>query len=255
MPKQNTVLASRHTDDSLVEAGLDEAGRGCFWGPIMAGCLVWPNPSEWSEAQRAIAPDIRDSKKIAPKKRERIFEQIQELATGWGVGSVSAQEIDEHGITWANQEAFRRALSAMRENSSIEPERIIIDGAISLPGFAGEQHTVVEGDGKFIHVAGASILAKVSHDRMVLEYCAENPECEERYHLTSGHGYGTKQHRDGLRAHGAHELHRNTFIYNWVEGGVAPVKPANKKFAFASGGGTGGTNTNEVCLIRLPGSK
>jgi ribonuclease HII len=233
---QHTILTPQYINDSHIEAGIDEAGRGCFWGPIMAGALIWPPISEWTDAHHAIAPDIRDSKKIAHKKRERICEEIKRLATAWGIGSVSAQEIDEYGITWANQEAFRRAIIDME----VEPQRIIIDGTIGLPGFAGEQHNIVEGDGKYIHVAGASILAKVAHDTMVIEYCTEHPECEERYKLLNGHGYGTAKHRDGLRSYGAHELHRHTFIYNWVEGGERPLRSRG-----------GGIHRDEPCLIRL----
>lgn len=239
-----TILTSRYTDDSIIEAGIDEAGRGCFWGPIMAGALIWPNPSEWTNEHHAIASEIRDSKKIAPKKRQRICEEIKRLATAWGVGSVSASEIDDYGITWANQEAFRRAITDM----GITPQRIIIDGAIKLPGFAGEQHNVVEGDNKYIHVAGASILAKVAHDTMVIDYCAENPECEEHYKLLSGHGYGTAKHREGLRTYGAHELHRRTFIYNWVDGGGSkPDRPSRP----SRGTVKGGAGSDEPCLIRL----
>jgi ribonuclease HII len=233
-----TILTLRHTDDSLIEAGIDEAGRGCFWGPIMAGALIWPPQSEWTDAHHAIASEIRDSKKIAPKKRQRISQEIQRLATAWGVGSVSAKEIDDHGITWANQEAFRRAIADM----GVSPQRIIIDGTIGLPGFSGEQHNIVEGDGKYIHVAGASILAKVAHDTMVINYCAEHPECEDRYKLLSGHGYGTAKHREGLRNYGAHELHRRTFIYNWI-GETRPERPPRTVMRSRQG--------DEPCLIRL----
>jgi ribonuclease HII len=236
------VLKARHTDDTVIEAGIDEAGRGCFWGPIMAGALIWPNESEWTAAHRELMPNVRDSKKIAPKKRELICEKIKSLAASWGVGVVTAEEIDEKGITWANQEAFRRAISQL----SIQPERLIIDGVIGLPTFEGEQHNVVEGDNTYLHIAGASILAKVAHDKMVIEYCDKNPECQGRYSMLSGHGYGTAKHREGLKKYGAHELHRKTFIYNWVEGGVKPVKVIDKGYAPKKK-----AVVEEKCLIKL----
>lgn len=238
-----TMLKTRHIDDTVIEAGIDEAGRGCFWGPIMAGALIWPKEDDWTHAHRELMPNVRDSKKIASKKRELICESIKSLALTWGVGTVTAAEIDDQGITWANQEAFRRAL----EQLSVRPERIIIDGAIGLPGFEGEQHNVVEGDNTYLHVAGASILAKVAHDTMVMEFCDKNPECQERYNMLSGHGYGTAKHREGLKTHGAHALHRKTFIYNWVEGGVKPEKVVKvyepKKRVVVKG--------EEKCLIKL----
>ena len=247
-----TVLSARFKDDSLIEAGIDEAGRGCFWGPIMAGAVVWQREDFWSDAHRELMPNVKDSKKIAPKKRMKVAEEIQRLAQTWAVGSVSAKEIDENGITWANQEAFRRAIDGLR----LEPDRIIIDGALHIPDYAKEQHVIVEGDGKYLHVAAASILAKVAHDIWVTDYCAANPQCEERYSLLSSHGYGTEKHRNGLRSYGAHELHRSTFIYNWlpdsektcalVKGvkGVKPLKPVKHANTIQ-------TEDNQ-CLIRLP---
>ena len=208
------ILRARHINDTIIEAGVDEAGRGCFWGPIMAGALIWPNEEDWTAAHRELAPDIRDSKKIAPKKRERVCEDIKRLAKSWGVGAVTAEEIDEKGITWANQESFRRAIAELH----VQPGRILVDGTITLPGFEGEQHSIIEGDNTYLHIAGASILAKVTHDQMVQEYCHKNPDCETKYSMMSGHGYGTLKHREGLRTYGAHELHRRTFIYNWVDG-------------------------------------
>jgi ribonuclease HII len=240
-----TTLKTCHTDDSVIEAGIDEAGRGCFWGPIMAGALIWPKEDDWTNAHRELMPNVCDSKKIAPKKRELICEKIKSLANSWGVGSVTAKEIDEQGITWANQEAFRRALLQL----SVNPERIIIDGTIGLPGFEGEQHNIVEGDNTYLHVAGASILAKVAHDKMVIEFCDKNPECQEHYSMLSGHGYGTAKHREGLKKYGAHELHRKTFIYNWVEGGVKPVKVVDKGYMPKKKIST--SAAEEKCLIKL----
>ena len=242
------MLLVRHTKDDKIEAGLDEAGRGSFWGPLMAGAVIWPDESSWTDDHRAIASQIRDSKKILPKKREKICDEIKRLATSWGVGSVSANEIDENGIQWANQEAFRRALNLLtcRDTSSNSipytriPERLIIDGVIGMedPIEGREQHNIIEGDALYMSVAAASIIAKVEHDRWICDFCEKNPECAERYSLLTCKGYGTAKHRDGLGIYGAHELHRRTFVRKYVKdessltsavGGAGYAPPIKKK--------------------------
>jgi ribonuclease HII len=235
------TLPVRHTEDDAVEVGLDEAGRGCFWGPMMAGAVVWPRESEWTAEHAALAPQIRDSKKISPKKRDRIADDIERLAIAWGVGVVTAAELDEKGVTWANQEAFRRAIGGLKATGLAtvagdgsdnplspfpRPDRLLIDGELSIDDWpADQQHTIVEGDGLFLPIAAASILAKVHHDRWVQAYCDKNAECAERYGLRTGKGYGTQVHRDGLTAHGAHELHRRTFIGRYVPAEQALARP------------------------------
>lgn len=206
------MLASRFEYDNKIEVGIDEAGRGCFWGPIMAGAVVLSPEDYWSSEFKEFVLEIRDSKKISPKKRVRIAEQIKSCVLSWSVGSVSAADIDEKGITWANQEAFRRAVAGL----NVTPERLIIDGALELPENDIEQQVIVEADGKYIHVAAASILAKVEHDIWVEEFCRKNPEYEEKYSLLSSKGYGTLKHREGLIKNGSHEYHRKTFIYKYV---------------------------------------
>jgi len=218
--KQQTtdnMLSLRHTDDALQEIGCDEAGRGCFWGPIMAGAVLWPPESTWTEEHRTVAPQIRDSKKISPKKRELIADAIQRLALKAAVGSVEAAEIDEKGITWANQEAFRRALKGLElDPEGLKEARLLLDGELSIPDWTGEQHTIVEGDNTYLCVGAASILAKVTHDRWVQAFCDGQEECALRYGLRTSKGYGTAVHRLALQTHGAHELHRRTFIRRYV---------------------------------------
>jgi len=232
---EQKYLVSRHLSDGVQEIGVDEAGRGCFWGPIMAGAVLWPLEEMWTQEHFTVAPDIKDSKKIAEKKRRRIAESIKKLAVSWGVGAVSAAEIDEHGITWANKEAFRRALAICGRNTDGNV-RVVIDGTISIePVQTGDTVvTVVDGDATYLHIAAASILAKVEHDRWIEEFCVTNKECAERYSLLTSHGYGTAKHRDGLRAYGAHEHHRRTFVYRWLPD--PDPSPAKKE---------------EVCLIRF----
>lgn len=231
------MLKLRHTDDDLVEVGLDEAGRGSFWGPIMAGAVIWPAETEWTDAHRKLGPQIRDSKRIAPKKRERIAAEIKELAVAWGVGMVGAAEIDENGIQWANQEAFRRALAAVGSGSAAggagmttEPakyaaaKRLLIDGVIGMPGGDAEQHNIIDGDALYLPIAAASILAKVEHDHWIKSYCATDTACAEHYDLLHSNGYGTKKHRDGLGIYGAHQHHRRTFVRKYIPSTAEPCR-------------------------------
>jgi len=240
------MLSLRHTEDAKVEVGLDEAGRGCFWGPIMAGAVIWPLKTEWTAEHETISPQIRDSKKIAPKKRLRLAQDIKRLAIAWAVGSVSNTEIDEKGIVWANQEAFRRAVEGLKGFKSPEDLRLLIDGEWLIPDWSGEQHAIVEGDNTYLSIGAASILAKVEHDLQVEAFCEGNEACAALYDLKGSKGYGTAKHRAGLVANGAHTFHRRTFVRNYVPASQALQKPnvvilghANKHKA------------TEKCLIRL----
>jgi ribonuclease HII len=199
-----------------VEVGIDEAGRGCFWGPIYAGAVIWPSEEEWSEKHREIAPKINDSKKISEKNRNSIAQLIKGCATDWGIGTVSASEIDDKGMTWANQEAFRRALNAC--TSGLKPTLLLIDGILGLPASDIKFQCIAGGDGLYLPIAAASILAKVSRDTYVKEWCSvdENAHIAEKYGFLKNKGYGTAKHREGLKAHGAHEMHRKQFIRNWL---------------------------------------
>lgn len=203
------MLKSRHTEDFVIEAGVDEAGRGPLWGPLYAGAVIWTH--EMSEEQKEIAKLIKDSKKLSAKRRNYIAEHIKNLALDWSTGIVSAAEIDEIGMTKANQLAFTRALDGL----SITPERIIIDGCLSVvthPWSFVEQVVEPEADGKYLAVAAASIIAKVEHDDWITQFCELNENIAERYDLLSCKGYGTKKHRDGILEFGPHEFHRRLFL-------------------------------------------
>jgi len=234
-------LASRFTNDNVIEIGIDEAGRGSFWGPILAGAVVIPNESDWTEVQRNIFAQLRDSKKISPKKRTQLSKEIKEHVPLFGIGIVSAQEINHHGITWANREAFRRAYQAVSKANQkaniIDSYRLLIDGVLSLDKWDGPQELIVEGDNQYMAIAAASILAKVAHDEWIKDYCAAHPECEERYHLCSSNGYGTAKHREGIRLYGGHELHRELYIQNWLPGSA--MKSSKR------------VKSSEACLIQF----
>jgi len=223
------MLSARFKDDSVVEIGIDEAGRGSFWGPIMAGAVIIPEESTWTEKQRTLLSQLRDSKKISPKKRDKLADEIKELLPMATVGVVTAQEINEKGITWANMEAFRRAVINLELCSELVSKcRLVIDGVLSIEGWNGEQELIIEGDSEYMAIAGASILAKVEHDRWITQYCEDHTECNDRYDLLKSKGYGTANHREGIRIYGGHELHRTLYIQNWLPGSTHKAKPRKK---------------------------
>ena len=203
------MLKSRYKNDSLLECGLDEAGRGSLWGPFFAGAVIWKNEDEWDDEVRKLSEQIKDSKKISAKKREKIYEGIIKHSVAYGVGVVSPQEIDSWGMTKANKTTFERALNDLK----IKPNRILIDGCLALD-IESSLEMIVEPqlDNIYICVAAASIIAKVSHDRAIIELIKKDTTLEEKYDLENNKGYGTLKHRNGILKHGKHELHRNLFL-------------------------------------------
>jgi len=234
---QTMSLLTRFRDDSLLEIGLDEAGRGSFWGPIVAGAVILP--AEWTEEQRALLLQMRDSKRISVKKRVRLAHEIKERIPLCGTGVVHAHEINEKGITWANQEAFRRAIQSLPGINGVTC-RLLIDGVLSIDKWQGQQETIVEGDNQYIAIAAASILAKVTHDTWIRDYCTEHPECNERYDLIGSNGYGTAKHREAITIYGGHELHRQLYIQRWLPGVIRT--PSKKKDQ---------AKKKDECLIRF----
>jgi len=209
------MLQVRHTKDTILEIGVDEAGRGPLWGPMMAAAVVWPSESMWSTHHRELVPNIKDSKKLSAKKREKIAEQIKLLCTGYGVGIVSAEEIDMLGATRANQLVFRRALAAFYGSDGLEGQkRILIDGILPLNDAKTDETciTIVEGDATYISIAAASILAKVAHDAWVVDWCKTHVAEASKYDLLNCKGYGTAKHRQGIVDHGYTELHRRLYL-------------------------------------------
>lgn len=197
-------------NDNKLEAGIDEAGRGPLWGPIMAAAVILPSEDKWTDDEKTIYKLIKDSKKISEKKRITISEGIKKHAVSWSVGTVTAQEIDDHGMTWSNQTVFIRAVNGL----TVKPDRLLVDGTISLKvsEWPHEQNTLTDGDATYLSIAAASIIAKVEHDKWVLEYCKANQHLNERYNLEKCKGYGTAAHIAGIREHGLDENHRRLFL-------------------------------------------
>ncbi len=196
-----------NTEDTRIECGIDEAGRGCLWGPLIAGAVLWLPESEWTEEHREISRQIKDSKKLSPKKRAALRVAIESLAIDYAIGRVDAHEIDTLGMTRANCLAFERAL----RNLSVEPDRLLVDGILSL-NTSIEQVVEPEMDAKYIPVAAASILAKEVHDEILVEACEKDSSLQEKYDLLHCKGYGTAAHRAGITTHGVHPQHRRLFL-------------------------------------------
>ena len=206
------MLKVRYSEeDQAIEVGIDEAGRGCLWGPLYAAAVIWVPESDMSEEQLAIARVVKDSKKLTAKRRTALASSIKDLALDWAIGSVTPAEIDTLGMTKSNQLAFTRALAGL----SVEPERLLIDGVLSIydqPWSLVEQVVEPEADNKYVPVAAASILAKTEHDEWVKQFCDLNENIAERYDLLSNKGYGTAKHRAGVLTWGEDTHHRKLFL-------------------------------------------
>lgn len=179
--------------------GVDEAGRGPLAGPVVAGAVILPKDSDILY--------INDSKKLTAAKREELYGVIMEQALAVGVGIVGPQRIDEINILQATYEAMREAISKL----CVEPD-ILLNDAVTIPGISIRQVPIVEGDAKSISIGAASIIAKVTRDRLMLKYDRVMPE----YGFASHKGYGTKAHIAALQRYGASPIHRNSFIGNFV---------------------------------------
>lgn len=201
------MLKPRYKEDTVIEAGIDEAGRGCLWGPLIAAAVIWPPESSWTPEQRAVSEQIKDSKKVSSKKRRKLREEIEKMAVAFAIGRVDAKEIDEIGMTAANKKAFQRAIKELK----VEPGRLLIDGILRLET-TKEQVVEAEADNKYIAVAAASIIAKEAHDDIVEAFCMTDATLANHYDILNCKGYGTKKHRDGILKHGKDWQHRRLFL-------------------------------------------
>lgn len=179
----------------LIEAGCDEAGRGCLCGPVACAAVILP--PDFS------CPGLDDSKKLSEKKREQLRPIIEEKALAWAVVMVSPEEIDEINILNASILGMHRALEALK----LTPEHILVDGNRFKPFKEIPHTTVVKGDGKYMSIAAASILAKTHRDELMNRLAEEFPG----YDWKINKGYPTKAHRDAIALLGLTPHHRKTF--------------------------------------------
>lgn len=175
--------------------GVDEAGRGPLAGPVCAAAVILP-PGKLIEG-------VNDSKKLTEKKREALFEVIKQKATSYSIAFASVEEIEEMNILNATMLAMKRAV----EGLSVPPDYVMIDGN-RTPDLSVPCAAIVKGDAKSLAIACASVLAKVSRDRLLYEYAREYPQ----YHFDRHKGYGTKAHVEVLREFGPCPYHRRSFL-------------------------------------------
>ncbi|NOY36148.1 MAG: ribonuclease HII [Chlorobi bacterium] len=177
------------------EAGIDEAGRGCLAGPVVAAAVILPDTVN--------IPFLDDSKKMSPKHRETARNEIIKTALAWGIGTATPAEIDLYNIAGATYLAMHRAV----ENLSILPASLLVDGKF-FNAYRNIPHTcIVGGDGKYAAIAAASVLAKTHRDHLMEEIHYEFP----LYAWNKNKGYPTRQHREGIRKYGVSPYHRKSF--------------------------------------------
>ena len=193
MKLHQPLLQSKHPD--MIEAGCDEAGRGCLAGPVFAAAVVLPSDFECDE--------LNDSKQLSEKQRNRLRLLIEEQALSFAVAMCSNEEIDELNILWASIEAMHRALSKL----VIMPQHILVDGN-RFRNYEQIPHTcVVGGDAVYLSIAAASVLAKTYRDEYMTNLAREFP----RYDWDCNKGYPTKAHREAIRKYGITPYHRKSF--------------------------------------------
>lgn len=193
------VYEHQYSSMGLV-CGIDEAGRGPLAGPVVAGAVILPEDCEILY--------LNDSKQLSEKKREELYAEITEKAVAWGVGIVSPARIDQINILQATYEAMREAISKLNPTPSV-----LLNDAVRIPGVDLHQVPIIKGDAKSVSIAAASILAKVTRDRLMKEYDLLMPE----YGFAGHKGYGSAAHIEAIRTYGPSPIHRATFIKNIVD--------------------------------------
>lgn len=189
----------RQYSDYQFICGIDEVGRGPLAGPVVAGAVILPKDCDILY--------INDSKQLSEKKREELYDIIMEKAVACGIGYASPERIDEINILQATYEAMRKAIS----NLSVQPN-LLLNDAVTIPGVDVKQVPIIKGDAKSISIGAASIIAKVTRDRLMVEYDKVFPG----YDFAGNKGYGSAVHIEALKKYGPTPIHRRSFIKNFV---------------------------------------
>ena len=184
--------------------GIDEAGRGPLAGPVVVGAAVMPRDSklEW----------VNDSKKVTEKRREILYDRITEEALAWGVGIISEKEIDELNILNATKKGLHLALGEVIEKLKQKPDIVLVDALREIDTFEIPYQSIIKGDATCYSISCASILAKVTRDRIMREWNEVYP----MYDFEKNKGYGTAEHIKALKQYGPCPIHRRTFIKHFV---------------------------------------
>ena len=179
--------------------GIDEVGRGPLAGPVVAGAVILPKDSKILY--------LNDSKKLSEKKREELYDVIMREAVATGIGMRSPERIDEINILQATYEAMREAISKLDPKPDV-----LLNDAVTIPGVSLKQVPIIKGDAKSVSIAAASIIAKVTRDRLMVEYDKIYPE----YGFAKNKGYGSEEHINALKKYGKTPIHRNSFITHFI---------------------------------------
>lgn len=191
-------MLKHYHKEAVTVAGLDEAGRGCFAGPVTAAAVILPGNYKNKV--------LNDSKQLSEKQRNELRKEIEEVAVAWAVGMVDNHEIDEINILNASFLAMHRALDKLEQS----PQLLLIDGNRFKIYRDIPHECIVKGDGKYYAIAAASVLAKTHRDDYMLSLDAEFPQ----YNWASNKGYPTRDHKDAINVHGITEYHRKSFNMN-----------------------------------------
>ncbi len=197
---ENMRLYEKKYESCGLICGIDEAGRGPLAGPVVAGAVILPRDCQILY--------LNDSKKLTARRRELLYEEIMEKALAVGTGVVSHARIDEINILQATYEAMRQAI----EKLGMEPD-ILLNDAVTIPEVTLKQVPIIKGDAKSVSIAAASVIAKVTRDRMMVEMDQKYPG----YGFASNKGYGSAAHIASIREMGPCEIHRKTFIRNFTD--------------------------------------
>lgn len=180
--------------------GIDEAGRGPLAGPVVAGAVILPKETKILY--------LNDSKKLSAAKRDELYDEIKEKAVALSVGIVSPERIDEINILQATYEAMRNAIKKLERTPDI-----LLNDAVTIPDVSIKQVPIIKGDAKSVSIAAASIIAKVTRDRIMLDYDKVYPE----YGFAGHKGYGSATHIEAIKKYGACPIHRKTFLGNFIK--------------------------------------
>ena len=194
---QGMLMYEREYGPLGILCGIDEVGRGPLAGPVVAGAVILPKDCQILY--------LNDSKKLTARRRELLYDEIMEKAVAVGIGVISQEVIDDINILQATYEAMRQAVGKL----SVCPD-ILLNDAVTIPGLPQKQVPIIKGDAKSLSIAAASVVAKVTRDRMMEALDAKYPE----YGFASNKGYGSAAHMAALREYGPCPLHRRTFIRN-----------------------------------------
>ncbi len=186
--------------NNFFEVGVDEVGKGAVFGPVFSAVVVLTEKNKFSLKEFGVT----DSKKLTPKKRKLLLPKILSLSLDYGIGQSSAKEIDKLGIRVATELSMLRALKKLKK----KPSELIIDGPLLLRPWNGIQKNIISGDSKYISIASASIIAKVSRDNLMERLEKKYPG----YYISKNKGYGTKDHFSTIRENGITNLHRKSFL-------------------------------------------